>query len=66
MELMINGVNLSYPIGYTILELINDFKYPTSGLVVVVNEEVIPSEKWDGFKLEDKNIVEFLNFVSGG
>ena len=36
------------------------------GLIVEVNEKIIPRNKWQGHPLHEGDVVELINFVGGG
>lgn len=66
MEIKLNGKDKIYNKDLTISCIIKLEATPRDGLVVMVNEDIIPREDWDNHSISTDDEVEMLCFVSGG
>lgn len=66
MEIIVNGKSEEVNSGETLSVMITRKEIPAEGLVIVVGDDVVPSDVWDSTVLVDGSHIELLNFVSGG
>ena len=52
--------------GQILLDYLKEAGYDTKSVVVEINMEIIPREKWTDIVLKDEDTVEVLRFVGGG
>lgn len=63
--LKING-EPSEASGMTISDYLTEQGYNKKRIVVEINYEIIPKEKYDDIQLEDDDVVEIITFMGGG
>ncbi|WP_019869461.1 sulfur carrier protein ThiS [Salinispora oceanensis] len=66
MELTVNGLGHSLPIGSTLADLVRTVTEQKRGLAVAVNGEVVPRGGWSVTLLCDGDRVEVLSAAQGG
>ncbi|MGC4803766.1 sulfur carrier protein ThiS [Micromonospora sp. DT233] len=66
MELTVNGVGRTLPVGATVAELVARVTDQRRGLAVAVNGEVVPRGGWSATVLRDGDRVEVLSAAQGG
>ena len=64
--MQINGKEMDIPAGISISVLLEKLNLGKKSLVVVVNEEVVPKDKYSGTILNPGDRVELVDFVGGG
>ncbi|MEG0134765.1 MAG: sulfur carrier protein ThiS [Cetobacterium sp.] len=65
MKIILNGDPHEVKNGTTIFELLKLFEVSEDGVIVLIEEEIIPKEEYTKEIYNDCEI-EFLRFVSGG
>ena len=65
MEIQVNGAEERCGPG-SIASLVADRGLPPEALIVELNGEVIPQERWSQIRLRDGDRLELLSFVGGG
>lgn len=65
MQIQING-NYRVIAARTVAELVKELGYENEGVVVELNESIIPQEKWSQTPLAENDALELLSFVGGG
>jgi sulfur carrier protein len=66
MKVMVNGESREFPQVKTVGDLLRTLNADARRVAVVVNDEIVPSEKWDLFAIRDGDRIEVLIFVGGG
>jgi sulfur carrier protein len=66
MKLVVNGESVAKPDGLTVLGLLRDLGAIQTRVAVVVNDQVVPSERREACVLKDGDRVEILTFAGGG
>lgn len=52
--------------GMTIRDLLNELRFTFPRLVISVNGEIVPQEKWDTYALKDGDDVKVIHMTAGG
>jgi len=66
MSIKINGKVRDLSCSLTLTALLEREKSPAEGLVVMINDVIIPRETWDTTKIRGNDEIEIMCFVSGG
>jgi sulfur carrier protein len=66
MELMINGKSEAVDGPATLKELVALKNLPEQQVVVELNGELIPRDRWGATRLQAEDAIEILRFVGGG
>ncbi|KMT23220.1 sulfur carrier protein ThiS [Clostridium cylindrosporum] len=62
----VNGKELSFEREVTVKELLNELNLEEKKVVVEVNLEIVPIDKYRTFLLRENDSIEVLSFVGGG
>ncbi len=65
MEIKVNG-KLEKLTTTSLIAFLEEKKLKLEGLVVLLNDEVLKKEEFEGVSLKENDALEVLNFVSGG
>ena len=52
--------------GLNLAKCIEEHGYTTKWIVVEINEEIIPKEKYKDITIKDNDVIEVVSFVGGG
>ena len=66
IELKINGEVKKVPKGASIASLLRDLSVDPRRVVVELNETILPKNRYTERRLEEKDVVEIIQFVGGG
>jgi len=66
MTLVVNGEEKTFNEQVTMEELITALKLEGKVMAAAVNMEIVKQERWNTYRLNDKDKVELLDFVGGG
>ena len=67
MQVVVNGKEESLDNDNIILSTwLKDKNIDTNGFIVMINDEIIKQESWQSVVTKPSDIIEILNFVSGG
>jgi sulfur carrier protein len=66
MKIILNGKEHKFEGEITILELIQNLKQDQKGIVVQINENIIPKNSYDNHRLKNGDQVELIRFMAGG
>lgn len=66
MKILLNGRSRKMDDNLTVERLISAEESPREGLVVMINDDIIPREVWETRSIMASDEVELLCFVSGG
>jgi len=67
MQVVVNGKEESLDNDNIILSTwLKDKNIDTNGFIVMINDEIIKQESWQSVVIKPSDIIEILNFVSGG
>jgi len=50
----------------TIRDLLRELRFTFPRLVISVNGEIVPQEKWDTYRLQDGDDVKVIHMTAGG
>lgn len=64
--MIVNGKVMNFKEEITIEELLRNFHLDMDKVVVEVNLEIIPKEKYYEFVLNEEDKIEIISFVGGG
>ncbi|EYE88659.1 thiamine biosynthesis protein ThiS [Fervidicella metallireducens AeB] len=64
--MIINGKNMEFDNGINIMELLKKFNLSEDKVVVELNYEIIPKEKFSQIVLNKEDKLEIVSFVGGG
>lgn len=65
-DIMFNGKKRDIKDNTNITEFITINSYKTEHVVVELNEEIIPKERYQDIILKDNDVLEVLSFMGGG
>ncbi len=65
MEIKVNGKSEKLTTT-SLMAFLEEKKLKLEGLVVLLNDEVLKKEEFEGVSLKENDALEVLNFVSGG
>lgn len=65
MEIKVNGKSEKLTTT-SLIAFLEEKKLKLEGLVVLLNDEVLKKEEFEGVSLKENDALEVLNFVSGG
>ncbi len=66
MRLKINGKERQFPEPLGLDELLGQLGVEQQGLVVELNREILPLERYSEIELKDGDTLELIQFVGGG
>lgn len=66
IEIVVNGKTESISNEIILLTWLEDKNIGLNGLVVMINDEIIKKETWQTVLIKANDVIEVLNFVSGG
>lgn len=66
MTIVVNGEEKAFNEQVTMEELITALKLEGKVMAAAVNMEIVKQERWNTYRLNDKDKVELLDFVGGG
>jgi sulfur carrier protein len=62
----INGKELSFDVSVAVTDLLADKKLDPNSVVIELNGEVLPREKFSSYEIREGDNLELLSFVGGG
>jgi sulfur carrier protein len=66
MNININGEARTVPDGAFVQDVLKEMGLHEKPVVVELNLEIVPREKWSGRRLNDGDQMEVIGFVGGG
>ncbi len=66
MEVFVNGESMTVTSGATLAELVELLNLQPRALAVEVNQEIIPQNQHDRFRLSPRDQLEIVSLVGGG
>lgn len=62
----VNGKDFKFKEGITIDNLLKELNFNKERVVVEIDKEIIPKDKYYKTNLKESNIIEVISFVGGG
>lgn len=62
----VNGKDFKFKEGITVDNLLSELNFNKDRVVVEIDKQIIPKDKYYKTNLKESNIVEVINFVGGG
>ncbi|CAF0689144.1 sulfur carrier protein ThiS [Candidatus Methylacidithermus pantelleriae] len=66
VSIRVNGQTLTVRTGLTLGELVTQWGLPARGLLVEVNQEVLPQNQWPTYALQQGDVIELVRITAGG
>ncbi|QKJ27854.1 sulfur carrier protein ThiS [Aliarcobacter cibarius] len=66
MRIIVNGENIEFKDGSTLLEIIRELKIEDKVMACAVNMDIVKKDIWSTYKPKENDVLELLNFVGGG
>lgn len=66
MNININGENKPFPEGISIRDILDQMGLLEKSVVVELNLEIVPKERWEECRLKEGDQMEVIGFVGGG
>ncbi len=66
MRIIVNGENIEFKDGSTLLEIIRELKIEDKVMACAVNMDIVKKDIWTTYEPKEDDVLELLNFVGGG
>ncbi|QSZ42117.1 sulfur carrier protein ThiS [Sulfurimonas aquatica] len=66
MNIIVNGQDKDFPLGTTILQLLQALSLEGKVMAAAVNMDIVKQDTWSKHELNDGDKLELLDFVGGG
>ncbi|TLT00830.1 sulfur carrier protein ThiS [Aliarcobacter cibarius] len=66
MRIIVNGENIEFKDGSTLLEIIRELKIEDKVMACAVNMDIVKKDIWSTYEPKEDDVLELLNFVGGG
>lgn len=66
MEINVNHQNLNVPGNCNLRELLSSIDYPTKGIAIAVNNNIIPKSDWEHHILNSQDQITIIKATQGG
>ncbi|QEZ89846.1 thiamine biosynthesis protein [Aliarcobacter cibarius] len=66
MRIIVNGENIEFKDGSTLLEIIRELKIEDKVMACAVNMDIVKKDIWSTYEPKENDVLELLNFVGGG
>ena len=66
MRIIVNGENIEFKDGSTLLEIIRELKIEDKVMACAVNMDIVKKDIWSTYESKENDVLELLNFVGGG
>ncbi|MDR5658721.1 sulfur carrier protein ThiS [Serpentinicella sp. ANB-PHB4] len=64
--MIINGKKMDFELGITVTEVLKRLELPNQTVVVELNLDIVPAEKYNTTTINEGDKVEIVKFVGGG
>jgi sulfur carrier protein len=66
VRIIVNGENIEFKDGSTLLEIIRELKIEDKVMACAVNMDIVKKDIWSTYEPKENDVLELLNFVGGG
>jgi sulfur carrier protein len=66
VRIIVNGENIEFKDGSTLLEIIRELKIEEKVMACAVNMDIVKKDIWSTYEPKENDVLELLNFVGGG
>jgi sulfur carrier protein len=66
VRIIVNGENIEFKDGSTLLEIIRELKIEDKVMACAVNMDIVKKDIWSTYEPKEDDVLELLNFVGGG
>jgi sulfur carrier protein len=64
--IIVNKEAMEFEDGMTVQNVLDKRKYTFPLITVIVNNEVVPRDRYSEYKINDKDVIDVIHIMSGG
>jgi sulfur carrier protein len=66
IQIKVNNETVHIEPNCSVSQLITNHKFPSKGIAIAVNQEVVPKTNWDNFTLQQNDEILIITATQGG